>query len=75
MSLGFKWWLSDQKLVTEHTQTPQVYFFIMRPTLDHLWWQVIQSSAQSRPPLETDKHTQITSNDKIEHNGVVNSII
>lgn len=55
MSLCFKGWLSNQKLVTKDAKTPQVDLFIMSFSLNHLWGQIVQCAAQCGPPVSKRK--------------------
>lgn len=51
VALCLKRGIPDQKLVTEHTQTPQVHLFVVSFALDHLWREVVKRATQCRPPV------------------------
>ena len=44
----FEWRLSDEELVTENSERPEVDFFVVEASLDHLWRQIVQCSAPRR---------------------------
>jgi hypothetical protein len=43
--LRFEWRLSDEELVAEDSERPEVDFFVVETSLNHLWRQVVQSAA------------------------------
>ena len=45
-----KWRGSDEKLVAQDAQTPQVHASIMLAALDHLGWQIVQRATQCCAP-------------------------